>query len=104
MTDVAPLITAISSLVGTSGVLVLGIVGIRTSRNLARNTSLTQQNNTLAKATHEEVKSINGQSGTELLEAAEGRRIEADVPAEDRTHAEQAYVDRLDPDGTSSDR
>lgn len=44
-----------------------------------------------------EVHSINGQTTAQIVEANEGRRIESDIPAAERTPGEQGYVDRLDP-------
>ena len=91
-----------SSLIGTTAILLTVLVSLRTNRNLAKNTKLTEDNNRIGRSIHTEVKSINGQSGTELLEATEGRRIEADIPEADRTVGQQAYVDRLDSETAST--
>lgn len=66
-----------------------------TAVNVANVGGKVDANTALTEAVHTEVKSINGSTPTELLEATEGRRIEADIEPDDRTHAEQAYVDRL---------
>jgi hypothetical protein len=47
---------------------------------------------------HAELVTSNGLTLGNLADAGEGRRIEADVPPEDRTVAEQHYVDHLGPD------
>lgn len=41
------------------------------------------------------VDTLNGLTGGALQERAEGRRILADIPEQDRTPGEQGYVDRL---------
>lgn len=46
-------------------------------------------------AVHEEVQTVNGHTVAALAEAAEGRRIEGDIPKGERTTDEQAQVDRL---------
>lgn len=51
-------------------------------------------NTELTESIHSEVVSANGITGTELLERAEGRRIN-EIPEEDRTPSEQGYSDRL---------
>lgn len=51
-----------------------------------------------------EVKTSNGIALGLLADRAEGRRVIADIPAEDRTASEQGYVERLhDPPPTADD-
>ncbi len=42
------------------------------------------------------VSTLNGLTTGELQERAEGRRILADIPEENRTPGEQGYVERLE--------
>ena len=44
---------------------------------------------------HKNVKTTNGLTMAALADRAEGRRIESDVLAEDRTSHETAYVEKL---------
>jgi hypothetical protein len=54
-------------------------------------------NTAITKEVHEEVKSINGTTGPELLEANEGRRVQALIDkGQPVTDSEQGYADRLD--------
>lgn len=53
---------------------------------------------TTARATktiHKEVKTQNGLTIAALADRAEGRRIQGDIPAEDRTSSETNYVEEL---------
>lgn len=49
----------------------------------------------VATATKEAVTTGNGQTLADLAEADEGRRIQSDIPAGQRTPAEQSYVQNL---------
>jgi hypothetical protein len=55
-----------------------------------------EENTAITKDIQHEVKSINGSTAPQLIEANEGRRIAADIPEKERTAGEQGYVDRLD--------
>lgn len=44
---------------------------------------------------HKEVKTANGITIGQYADRTEGRRIEAEVPVEDRTHKENLEVERL---------
>lgn len=92
--DFPALITALSSLVGA---LTLAYVAVQSHRLSARSLRIEGKvtaNTTLTESIHTEVASVNGLTGTELLERTEGRRI-MEIPEKDRTPAEQGYVDRL---------
>lgn len=56
--------------------------------------ALVVDNNLMTAGIADEVASTNGIKVVELLERAEGRRIE-DIPFADRTASEQQYVDKL---------
>jgi hypothetical protein len=44
---------------------------------------------------HKEVKTSNGKTIAKLVDLQEGRRIERDVPAEDRTRDQRAHVEEV---------
>jgi uncharacterized membrane protein YebE (DUF533 family) len=69
-----------------------------TAVNLANVSGKVDANTEITEQIHEEVKSINGQTAPEIIEAGEGRRIEADIPVGERTAGQQGYVDRLHDD------
>lgn len=73
-TDAAALISAITG-------LVVAIVTLLTLTRVNR--------------VHQEIKTTNGLTIAMLADRAEGRRIESDVAADDRTAAEQHYVTDL---------
>lgn len=78
-------VLAISSLIGSMSATVALIVGMHNARKLG--------------AVHAEVKTSNGLTVAALADRGEGRRIETDVPAEERTPQEQKYVDGLNEGG-----
>lgn len=92
VSEVAPIIAALASMVTAIAVLIGAIVLARGQRAVAAN----------VEAVHEEVKTVNGITMAALADRAEGRRIETDVPVDQRTDSEAAYVTNLaegGPDG-----
>lgn len=79
--DVASALTALS-------LVIVALTGMYTAVTARRTL-------TGVKDVHAEVKTANGITAAVLLDRQEGRRIEADVPAGERTDSEQHYVDQL---------
>lgn len=81
----AELFTAFGTLITGLALLVNAVVNAGRLRNLKSQVS----------SVHEEVKTANGITLAALADNAEGRRINADIPHDERTTAEQRYVDRV---------
>lgn len=79
------LLAAAASLVTAFAVLLSVVVTIRGQRKLIEKTD----------QVHAEVKTSNGITMAALADRTEGRRIQSEVPKDDRTASEQGYVDTL---------
>lgn len=78
-------VLAISSLLGSVSATVAMVVGLHNARKIGN--------------VHAEVKTSNGLTVAALADRGEGRRIETEVPADERTPAEQKYVNGLNEGG-----
>lgn len=81
-TDYAGLGVLVASIGSAAAAIIAAIASLRTHQ--------------VAGDTKKAITMTNGQTIAEVTEANEGRRIEATIPAKDRTADERHYVDNLD--------
>jgi hypothetical protein len=79
----------IAAVIGALGVAFGQIV---TAMGVHRNARAVEKVARQTKAVHDEVKTSNGRTIAKLADLAEGRRVIADVPADDRTPGEAHAV------------
>lgn len=84
----ASLVSDVSSVITAITALVVAVVAGKAKRTVDQ--------------VHTEVKTQNGLTIAALADRQEGRRIQTDVPHQDRTASEQHYVEGLDRGGSST--
>lgn len=87
--DLSTTITAISGLVLALATFVSVIVSHQSLKPIAT------AGRDAAQGAQAELATINGQTVANIVESNEGRRVQADIPRDQRTLAEQHYVDAL---------
>jgi hypothetical protein len=75
---------------------VAAVAGMITSFGVIGTLAVSMRNSRKISQVHSEVKTTNGLTLAALADRTEGRRINADIPAADRTSAETHYVENLD--------
>lgn len=88
MDNLASILTAVS-------LVIVAITGLYTAQTARRSLRTSQITAARVEEVHTEVKTSNGITMAVLADRGEGRRIEAEVAADDRTPSEQHYVDKL---------
>lgn len=86
MNATAQILTSLAALVASCAAAYASLSANRTSKS----------NQIALQEVKHEVKTSNGITIAALADLSEGRRIQADVPVEDRTISEQHYVNKVE--------